>query len=169
MSSKRQTLYELTGEYEELIGALECAESEEEADEIWRRLGDTEDGIQDKAEAYARILRNKQAEADALKTEKRRLEQRLRAAEAVVERLKARMLEIMQWLGVREVPTGIGKWRVQMNPYSVSVLDEAAVPDEFRIPQPDKIDKEGILKHYKETGEILDGTSVAQSLGIRFR
>lgn len=163
------TLYELTGEYAELISALEFAESEEEAAEVWRRMDITEGDIVEKAEAYARIMRNKQAEADALKAEKLRLERLQRSAERISENLKIRLLDAMQRLNVSEIQTGIGKWKVQMNPFSVNVLDESAVPSEFRIPQPDKIDKTGILKHFKETGEILDGIEVTQNAGIRFR
>jgi len=70
---------------------------------------------------------------------------------------------------VNEIQTGIGKWRLQLNPPSVTVLDESLVPAEFRIPQPDKIDKTGILKHFKSTGEILDGIEVSQATGIRFK
>lgn len=163
------TLYELTGEYAELISALECAETEEEAAAIWQRLDATEGDIVEKAEAYARIMRNKQAEAEAFKAEKQRLEKLQRSAECIAENLKIRLLDAMQRLNVSEIQTGIGKWKVQMNPFSVNILDESAAPSEFRVPQPDKIDKAGILKHFKETGEILDGIEVTQNVGIRFR
>lgn len=167
--SRQATLYELTGEYAELVSALELAETEEEAAAIWQRLDTAEEGIVQKAEAYARIMRNKQAEADALKAEKQRLEQLQRGAERIVETLKSHLLEGMKQIGVQEIQTGIGKWRVQKNPFSVTVLDEAAVPTAFHIPQPDKIDKAEILRHFKETGEIVDGIEVARNDSLRFR
>lgn len=163
------SIYKISGEYAELLSALEFAESEEEVAEIWQRLIDLEGDITDKAEIYARIIRNKQAEAEGFKAEKQRLEKCQKAAEGVIERLKRALLNSMQQIDVHEIRTGIGKWRLQMNPPSVTVLDEALVPAEFRIPQPDKIDKSGILKHFKETGEILDGIEVSQATGLRFR
>lgn len=162
-------LYTLANEYGDLISALEAAEDEAEAAEIWNRLDALEGSITDKAEAYARIVRNKQAEAEALKAEKQRLEKLQKAAERISENLKSRLLDAMQRLNVGEIQTGIGKWKIQTNPYSVTVLDEAAVPEEFRIPQPDKIDQKGILKHFRETGEILDGTEITRSESLRFR
>lgn len=162
-------LYDLANEYGEWISRLETAEDEAEATEIWAALDTLEGSITDKAEAYARIMRNKQAEAEALKAEKQRLEKRQKAAERIVENLKLNLLDAMRRLSIGEIQTGIGKWKIQTNPYSVEILDEAVIPEEFRIPQPDKIDKVGILKHFKETGEILDGIGVTQSEGLRFR
>lgn len=163
------SLYKLTDKYAELISALECAETEEETAAIWHRLDMMEDDIVDKAEIYARIIRNKQSEAAALKEEKLRLEKRQKAAENISENLKQRLLNSMQRIGVKEIQTGIGKWRIQLNPFHVNVLDESAVPEQFRIPQPDKIDRTALLNHFKETGELLDGVAFVREPGLRFR
>lgn len=163
------TLYRLTDDYAELMAALEAAETEEQASEIWAQIDAKEEDIAEKAEAYARILRNKQAEAEAFKAEAQRLARCQKAAEAVAEHLKAHLQDCMTRLDLKEIQTGIGKWRVQMNPPACQVLDEAAIPEEYRIPQPDKIDRTAILRHYKATGEILPGVDVTQSAGIRFR
>lgn len=163
------TIYKISEEYADLLSALEFAESEEEIADIWQQMFALEGDIVDKAEIYARIIRNKQAEAEGFKAEKQRLEKCQKAAENVIERLKRALLNSMQLIEVNEIQTGIGKWRLQLNPPSVTVLDESLVPAEFRIPQPDKIDKTGILKHFKSTGEILDGIEVSQATGIRFK
>lgn len=163
------TMYMISEEYADLLSALEFAESEEEAAEIWQKLLDLEGDIVDKAEIYARIIRNKQVEAEGFKVEKQRLEKCQKAAENVIERLKQTLLNSMQLIDVNEIQTGIGKWRIQLNPPSCQIMDETEVPAEFRIPQPDKIDRAGILKHYKSTGELLPGVEITQSAGIRFR
>lgn len=163
------TLYKLTDEYAALMARLEAATDDAEAEAVWSELDALADNVVEKAEAYARIMRNKQAEADGYKAEKERLAANQKAAENVVERLKARLLESMQRMGLKDIQTSIGKWRVQMNPASCQVLDEADVPAEFHIPQPDKIDKSGILRHFKDTGEILPGVEIAQNAGICFR
>lgn len=163
------TLYKLTDEYADLLSRLEAAEDEAEAEQIWQEMDALEGDIVEKAEAYARILRNKQAEAEAFKAEKDRLAGCQKAAENVVERLKARLLDSMNRLDLTDIQTGIGKWHIQMNPPSCQIMDEGAVPAEFRVPQPDKIDKAGILRHYKVTGELLPGVEISRSAGIRFK
>ena len=163
------TLYKLTDEYTDLLARLESAEDEAETEAVWQEMDALEDNIVEKAEAYARIMRNKQAEVEAFKAEKKRLASCQKAAENVVERLKARLLSSMQRMNLTDIQTGIGKWSVQMNPYSCQIIDEADVPAEFHIPQPDKIDKAAILRKFKATGELLPGVEIAQTAGIRFR
>lgn len=162
------TLYKLTDDYADLLVRLEAAEDEAEAEAIWQEMDDLEGDIVEKAEAYARILKNKQAEAEAFKAEKDRLAGCQKAAENVVERLKGRLLDSMKRLDLSDIQTGIGKWHVQLNPPSCQITDEAEVPAEFRIPQPDKIDRAAILRHYKNTGELLPGVEIARKPGIRF-
>lgn len=162
-------IYELSTEYAALMAEYEMAEDEERRAEVWAMIDALQDDIADKAEAYARIMRNMQAEADAYKAEAQRLQKRQKAAENAVEQLKGRLLNAMQAVGANEISTTIGKWRVQMNPWSVNVLDDAAVPAEYHIPQPDKIDKAAILKHFKASGELLTGVEMTQTAGLRFR
>lgn len=162
-------LYELTESYVEALALLDAAETEDEEAAAWAALDAIEGDITDKAEAYARIIQTKQAEARAFAAEKTRLMACQRAAEGAVEGLKARLLESMQRLGVRDIQTGIGKWRVQLNPPRCEVTDADAVPEAYRIPQPDAIDRAGILKHYRATGELLPGVEITQAEGLRFR
>lgn len=162
-------LYEIEARYADLLTALDCAETEEEAEALWSQLDAMEADVKDRAEAYARIVRSKQAEAESYKAEAQRLARRQKAAENTAERLKARLLDCMQRLDLKDVQTSIGKWRIQMNPASCQVLDEAQVPEEFHVKQPDKIDKTAILKHWKYTGELLPGVEITQTAGLRFR
>lgn len=149
--------------------ALEDAVDDEQVEAILQEMDGIAADLGDKAEAYARILRNKQAEAEAFKAEKERLAKCQKAAEAVADRLKRRMMECMEHIGASEIQTGIGLWAVRKNPPSCKVLDESAVPAEYRIAQPDKIDKATILRHFKETGEIVPGTDIERTTGIRFK
>lgn len=163
------TLYELTDEYLAALSALDAAETDEEEAAAWDALDAIEGDITDKAEAYAKILQIKQAEARTFAAEKTRLMACQRAAENAVESLKARLLDSMQRLGVRDIQTGIGKWRIQLNPPKCEVTDAGAVPQEYHIPQPDAIDRQGILKHYRATGELLPGVEITQAESLRFR
>lgn len=163
------TLYELTDDYAGLLAALEFAESEDEETEIYAKLDALEGDITAKAATYARIIQDKDAEARAFAAEKTRLMECQRAAENVSKRLKAMLMDNMQRLGLREIRTDIGKWRIQMNPPSCEVLNPDAVPEDYRIPQPDKIDAAAILKNFRETGEIPDGVDIQRGESLRFR
>ena len=66
-------LYEIEARYADLLAALDCAETEEEAEAIWSQLDAMEGDVKDRAEAYARIVRSKQAEAESYKAEAQRL------------------------------------------------------------------------------------------------
>ena len=163
------TLYELSTGYALMLDLYDGAETDEEREEILDRMTEYGGDIAEKAEAYARIMRNKQAEAEAFKAEAERLTGKRRAAENVVGRLKEALLDAMKQVGTTEIETTIGKWKAQMNPWSVEVLDAVSVPERFLVPQPAKVDKKAILEEFKRTGEIIDGVELKQSLGIRFR
>lgn len=163
------SLYELAAGYATLIDAYDNAETPEERENIMKMLESAEGDIEGKAENYAKVIRMKEEEAKAFKAEIDRMTARKRAAENMVERLKAVLLDAMKLTETQEIKTSIGKWRVQMNPVSAEVTDWTKVPIEFRTPQPDKVDKPSLIKRYKETGEVFEGVEFKQEQGIRFR
>ena len=163
------TLYDLSAEYQALLADYDAAADDAEAGRILDCIAGLEYAIEDKADAYARIMKNYDAEAKAIGEEIKRLQARKKAAETAVERMKGAMLDAMRRLGLREMRTGIGKWQVQSNPWKVTVPDESLVPKEWRKPQPDKIDIAGIRDHFLETGEMLPGCEYTKSEGVRFR
>lgn len=164
------SLYDLTGRWAALVDAYEMAEDEEDVEAALEALDETGAEIGDKAEAYARIIRNFQADADALKKEEERLAKKRKHFENAVDRMKEALLGAMQMTGAKEIVTSIGKWRVQMNPWSCAVEDETAIPAEYHIPQPDKIDKAALLREFKANGnQTIPGAKFEQKQGIRFR
>ena len=163
------TLYELSAEMAGYINAYDAAETEEERAEIAQSLVDLHGEITDKADGYAKVMRNKLAEAEALKKEAKRLTDKAKAAESLAERLKNVMFDAMKLTGQTEIPTSIGKWRVQNNPWSCEVVDIDKIPIQYHIKQEDKIDKAGLLKQFALTGEVVDGCEFVQKQGIRFR
>ena len=163
------SLYELSAGYASLLDAYDSADTDEERNAFLEMLTDTEGNITEKAEQYARIIKNKAADAKALRAEAKRLTDMASAAENVVERMKKAMLECMKLTDTPEIKTSIGKWRVQTNPMSCDVTDPDKVPERFHIKQPDKIDKAAMIREHKETGEVFDGAEFKQEQGVRFR
>lgn len=162
-------LYELSAGYASLVDAYDAAESDEERADLLAILTETEGDIADKAEAYAKVIRMKEEEAKAFKAEIDRMMARKKAAENMVERLKAALFDAMKLTNTPEIKTSIGKWRIQNNPLSCEVLDASKIPMQFHIRQEDKIDKVGLLKHFAMTGEMVEGCEFVHKQGIRFR
>lgn len=163
------SLYELSAGYESLLDSYDAADTEEDREAILAMLADVQGDIGDKAEAYAKIIRTKEEEAKAFKAEADRLTKRRQSAENLVARLKAALLDTMKMTEIVEIRTSIGKWKIQNNPPSCEVVDVNMVPKRYRTPQPDKVDRKGILDAYKQTGEIPSGVEIKQEQGIRFR
>lgn len=163
------SLYELSAGYALLLDEYDAAETDEEREKILAMLAESEGDITDKAESYAKVIRMKEEEAKAFKAEADRLTARRQAAENMVKRLKDALLGSMVLTGTNEIKTSIGKWKLAMNPLSCDVVDIDKVPMEYHIKQEDKIDKKGLIAHYKETGEIINGVQFKQEQGIRFR
>ena len=162
-------LYELTDAYAELAALLDDCESEEEAAQLWAQMDEVGASIAEKADNYARFLRNKQAEADGLDKEIERLQKRKRSAENQIEQLREHMKFAMGVAGATEIRTTLGKWTVRKNAPRVEVLDESEVAPEFFEPQPPRLMKSKLQQHWKDTGEIPDGCDVVQSESVQFR
>lgn len=162
------SLYDIGARYATLLDRMESAEGDEALD-VLDELAMMDDELEVKAENYIRIIKTKEAEADGFDKEAKRLTARKQAAENVAKRLKQAMLDAMKLAGKTELPTSIGKWKVQANPVSCDVLDINKVPQEWHIKCDDKIDKAGLIKHYKMTGELVDGCEFKQTEGIRFK
>lgn len=162
------SLYDIGARYAALLDRMESAEGDEALD-VLDELAMMDDELEVKAENYIRIIKTKEAEADGFDKEAKRLTARKQAAENVAKRLKQAMLDAMKLAGKTELPTSIGKWKVQANPVSCEVLDINKVPQEWHIKCDDKIDKAGLIKHYKMTGELVDGCEFKQTEGIRFK
>lgn len=161
-------LYELTEAYVDLLAQLEdCTTPDEEA-AIASMIDSISDDIARKGEAFARLIRNLQSDADGYTAEIKRLTRRKQIAENAIEHLKGNILFSMGLAGATKLHTTIGKWRIQKNPPSVVINDESKVPEEFTLPQPAKVVKSLIMEHWKETGEIPEGCDIVQSEGVRF-
>ena len=163
------SLYEISAEYAAYLEAYESASCEEEAAEILQSLVDIHGSLEEKAENYAKLIKNVEADAKAFKDESDRLDKKAKVAKNFAERLKGAMLDAMKLTDTKEIPTSIGKWKTQLNPMSCDVTDPDKVPERFHIPQPDKIDKQAMIREHKATGEMFEGAEFKQEVGVRFR
>lgn len=158
-------LYELTTD---LLTLQELLESPLDDEEI---LKDTLEAVQGeyelKLEAYCKVIKNLEADMDALKNEAKRLTDKRKTLEANVDRLKKAMFDSMKATGTEKVKGQLFTVAIQKNGGKLPVIVDVPtedLPDELVkiVESPDleaigKLLESGNCKyaHYGERGESL--------------
>lgn len=132
------TLYEITGEYLQLLDMLTEEENLEE-----QVVKDTLEGIEGeleiKAENYAKIIKELLAQADKFKKEKERLEARQQAYENRAKYLKETLFNAMQITGKTKFKTGLFSFGIQKNGglQPMEIIPDIDIPEEYLKKEPD--------------------------------
>ena len=163
------TLYELTSEYLDLLAMLEDPDVDEDL------INDTLEGIdgelEAKADGYARVMRQMDADAKAIKAEEERLANRRKSLENRSAALKSRLQQMMEITGKVKFKTELFSFGIQKNPAAV-VMDEQYIeniPECYLIVQEPKIDKQKIKEDLK-AGLDLEGIAhLEQTESLRIR
>jgi len=158
------SLYELKGQYLELLSMMEEGADEET---IKDTLEGIEGEIEVKADNYARIIRQLESDANGLKTEIERMTDRKRALENHVSYLKNNLQDAMILTGKEKFKTDLFSFGIQANPASVVIDDPTSIPAEFLIPQEPKVDKKSIKEYLKDNE--ANWCHLEQSRSIRIR
>ena len=161
-------LYEIT---ERLATLQEMAEEEEVCDGV---IADTLEGLEgefeDKLEAYGKVMRQLEVEADAYENEAKavanRLNQQAQLLRKNVERMKAAIENAMRATGKVKVKTKLFDFAIRKNPPALQMVPGTVPPFEFLIDQEPKIDKKGIIAALKE-GRTIEGCSLVQKESLR--
>ena len=131
-------------------------------------LDSIEDAIESKAENIAKLIRNLESDVSAYKEEEDRLKTKRQATENKVKWLKTYLEDNMKMTGKTKFKSGMFNFSIQKNPASVNITDEKAIPEEFLIPQPPKVDKTS-LKEILKRGIEVPGAELKQTEGLRIR
>lgn len=163
------TLYELTNDYQNL---LEMAE-DPDIDPVV--LADTMEAIEGeieiKADGYARIIRQMEADAAALKAEADRITNRRRVIENNIRTMKNRLEDTMIATGKVKFKTELFSFGIQKNPARV-VLDEQYIenlPAEYLIAQDPKVDTAKIKEDLKAGKDLQGIAHLEQDSSLRIR
>lgn len=163
------SLYELSFNYLDLKLQMDDAENQEQYDSILETIGALQDDIADKGENIARIVRMLDADIAACDVEIKRLQNRKKYKANAKDRLNNIVYYALESVGMTELNTSIGKWKIAKNPPSVEITDEAAIPEEYLIPQPSKVDKHKILDDFKAYGMAVPGVEIVRKESVRFK
>lgn len=162
------SLYEITGQFKELMDmAEECNLTQAD-------IADTLEGLEweleEKADAYAKVIRSMEEDVNAIDAEIKRLTNKKRVKNNNIKALKTNLEKAMIETGRRKFKTPLFSFGIQKNAPSVVIEDESKIPDTYRIKQPDKIDKRALIKDLKD-GEVFpfDVARLVQSESLRIR
>lgn len=163
------TLYELTGEMLELLAMAEEPDIDAQA------LADTMEAIEgefeDKADGYAKVISQLNAQAEMLKAEEDRLAKRRKAMTNSAEQIKKRLEASMIATGKTKFKTQFFSFGIQKNPKKVVLaegVDINDIPAEYlRFSEP-KLDNTAV-KEAIEKGVNISWASLVQEEGLRIR
>lgn len=163
------TLYELTNEYQILLDMAE----DPDVDPVV--LFDTMDAvggeIEMKADGYAKVIRQLEADVEGLKTEENRISRRRKIIENNIKFMKNRLTDSMIATGKTKFKTELFSFNVQKNPAKL-VMDEQYIeniPVHYLIEQEPKVNT-ALLKDDLKAGVDLEGIAhLEQDMGVRIR
>ena len=158
-------LYEITGEILELLMMAEDSELDQ------KMIRDTMEGLdfefEEKAEAYAKVVKTLEMDIAGLDEEIQRMTKRKATIKNNIDRLKRSLEGAMIATGKRKFKTPLFGFGIQKNPPSLNVLDESKIPEEFWIEQQPKLDKKAALAYVKENK--VDWAELSQTESLRIR
>lgn len=154
------TLYELSDQMYSLLAKMEePAPEDPEERELWEiacqdTLTMLLDDFAEKAEGYGCVLKQLQADAEALKGEERRLSSRRKAIENNIERMREAMKSAMLLTGQKKVKTELFSFGVSPRLDLVIDADVTEIPDDLvRVKaEPDKTAIKAFLKENPDCG-----------------
>lgn len=123
--------------------------------------------LEEKLESTAKVIRNLEAEAEALEAEEKRLKARKMAVRNRIADIKGYVQQNLEAMGKDKVTSGIFKWSIQANAPSVNILDESLIPDDYW-----KIERKPMKTEIKmaiEAGELTEGVELVRTKSLRLR
>lgn len=144
------SLYELTEQYEGLRMMLYDGDVEDQV--IYDTLESIDAEIEEKADNYAKILREMKLNIEILKEEEYRLNIRRKRLEARSELLKNRLEENMRFIGKTSFKTALFSFNIQSNgglqPLETGMISD--IPMRFLIQQDPVPDNKKIREYLKD-------------------
>ena len=143
-------LYELTGKYLQIQAVLEADDEDYPIDML--TIGED---LNQKIENYGFIIRNFEAEEEALTSEIKRLTERRNTARKAIDRLKEAVFKSMKMTDRQKVKTDHFSFSIAKKGGKLPVTITGDVPEAYCkvVLEPDK---EKIRTAIEEDGEVLD-------------
>lgn len=124
------SLYELTNNYEEVLNMLYQDDIDEQM--VLDTLESIEGNIEDKADNYAKIIRELEIKANARKEEAKRLTDSAKVFENRVKALKNNLYNTMKLTGKTKFATNLFNFNIVKNGGKQTLTIDGDVPEEYK-------------------------------------
>lgn len=158
-------LYELTGQYLELEEMAANGEIDEQT--FVDTMESIAEDIKSKADGYARVIRNLEANVEAYKNEEERLYSKRKTLENNIKHMKSNLQYCMCVTGEKKFKTELFSFNVKKNPKKLVVDKIEAVPEEFLIMQEPKVDTKALKEFITDNKVSYAHLEQGESLVIR--
>jgi len=163
METKKQSLFNITVNYNDLMNDIEANEGILTEEQI-TELEITEKQLQTKSIAYLEVIRGREAFVSQIDEEIKRLTALKKSNNNLVSRLKDNLLMAVKMFGSFEV--GLTKFGTRKS-QSISVEDINSLPSEFKnVKVTESADKKA-LKEAIKGGATIDGVSLNKNLSLK--
>ena len=113
--------------------------------------------LQEKATSVGQVIRNLESLAQQIEQAERQMRERRKALESRADWLRGYLLANMERTGITVIESPWFRLSVRANPPSVTVVDEAAIPEQFwkhPAPPPPVIDRKAIADAIKAGQDV---------------
>lgn len=122
-------LYQLTANYETVLNMLYDEEVDEQM--ILDTLESIEGEIEDKADGYAKIIKELESKRDARKTEAKRLTDSAKVFDNRISQLKQNLFNSMKQIGNSKITTDLFTFSIVRNGGKQALTIDGDVPEEY--------------------------------------
>ena len=124
-------------------------------------------GTEEKLESYCKVIRQLEADAEMLKSEKERIENKKKTVDNAIGRMKKAVIDFMKASG--STKSTAGTFTVALSTSKATkIVDESLIPKKYFIKQEPKIDKKAILEMLK-SGAKVKGCELQINEGVRIK
>lgn len=157
------SLYNLKEDYKRVL-ELQAEGVDEEV--IKDTLESIDDAIEDKADSYSYVIREKKGQNDTIDEEIKRLQALKRSNNNLIKLLQENLYEVMKETGKTKFKTDLNSFWIQKNPMSIDIKYEDNIPEEFYVTER-KLQRRELINYVKNNE--IDGVELTQSEGVRIR
>lgn len=153
-------LYDITNDFVKVQEMIESGEYDEAA--LKDTLESLEFDLEEKAENYAKIMKNLKSDIAGLKLEEGRLKNKRKTLENTVEYLKNNLKYAMIVSNHLKFKTQLFSFSVGKGIPSLDIKTEENIPSEFYKEQEPKLDREALLDYIK-SGAKIEGVEIERT------
>ena len=157
------SLYNLKEDYKRVL-ELQAEGVDEEV--IKDTLESIDDAIEDKADSYSYVIREKKGQNDTIDEEIKRLQALKRSNNNLIKLLQENLYEVMKETGKTKFKTDLNSFWIQKSPPSIDIKYEDNIPEDFYVTER-KLQRRDLINYVKNNE--IDGVELTQSEGVRIR